>query len=314
MSVKLQHDPFGVFKESVTPIGIFVRSHWLREKSRGLMDARREHMEALQASRRENGSWKNRLVPTMEALFSLQLLGGQESGMGEAGVDWLLQKVMGTDKDGEEELPKNLRVQLSPLDTKALRRRHDLVFHRGCGALATISAALYFSAPFNREGDPRVVRAFRHLDKVFRRRRGKWCAFPCSNNVLRAYATHPLKRTSRTTKRALGHLGRLQTRGGEWKGVGYFYHLFNTIAQSAIPSAVRQFERAYGRIVNLQNEDGTWGDAHREFHTFLVLDGLVKQGYLTKRYGLKRFVEFRRKQVGAPPLHRVSQHGEVRLQ
>lgn len=308
MNMRLRYDPFIPFLDDLTPMGIHVRQSILGERSQELSLARRELVARLKSGQMSNGSWKDRIIPTVENLFSLVLLGEEGCPAGERAVDWLLNDEMesGGRRHAAKHLDEGVLRVLGSSDLKAIRGRRDLIINRGCGVLAKTGAALYFSAFFNLEGDPRVIEAFRALDHLFRQRRKKWCTFPCSNNVLRAYVSHPLKKSSRTTKSALGRLEQLQTRSGIWKGIPDFFHTLHIVASSTLPSAVRQFERAYQHLHATQNEDGTWGRTSREFKTFLALDALVRQGYLVKRHGLKKFVEAHLHRSAAAPRHKKS--------
>jgi len=301
MPMRLEHDPFVPFLESTSPLGIHVRYAVLGERTPELLQARQEHLVKLRTAQLPNGSWHNRVVPTIQNLFVLTLLGDNEGSTGERAVDWLLE---------DEDIPGGRRYAkpesgflgaLHPSDLKAIRERRDLFTNRGCAAAVKTGAALYFSAFFNREGDPRVIRVFRAMDDLFRKRRKKWCSFPCSNNILRAYVAHPLKKSSRTSKSAISRLGQIQTKSGNWKGIPDFFHAFHILGTSSLPSSVRQFERAYAYLHKTQNGDGTWGRKDREFKTFLALDAMVRQGYLSRRQGLKKYYDAHRKEREAEP-------------
>lgn len=301
--MRLRYDPFAPFLDDPSPLGIHVRRSVLGERTPQLAEARRAHIDRIRSQQLPNGSWDHRVVPTIENLHHLLLLDEAGSPAGERAVDWLLNDRV---ESGGRSHAGGLRANgilsvLTAADGAAIRRRRDLLFNRGCAALVKTGAALYFSAFFNLEGDPRVIQGFRALDYLFRQRRKKWCSYPCSNNILRAYVSHPLKKSSRTTKSALSRLEQLQSRGGIWKGIPDFYHALNVVGSSTLPSAVRQFERAYDHVHATQNHDGTWGRTDQRFKTFLVLDALVRQGYLGKRHGLRKFVETHQRNWGVSP-------------
>jgi hypothetical protein len=310
MPTRLDHDPFVPFLESTTPMGIYVRTAVLGERTPELLETRREQIVRLKSAQLPNGSWRNRVVLTIQNLFALMLLGETEGTCGKRAVDWLLEDEVEGSRRRYANADSGFLSALHPADVKAIRARRDLIMNRGCAAAVKTGAALYFSAFFDLEGDPRVIQVFRAMDELFRKQRKKWCSFPCSNNILRAYVAHPLKKSSRTTKSALSRLGQLQTKSGNWKGVPDFYHAVNIVASSSLPSAVRQFERAHAYLHKTQNQDGTWGRKDREFKTFLALDAMIRQGYLTKRQGLKKYYEAQRKQrVEAPAPRRPKLKG-----
>jgi hypothetical protein len=142
-----------------------------------------------------------------------------------------------------------------------------------------------------------VVSAFRELDSLFDRNQGRWGAYPSSNNILLAYASHPLKRGSRTARRAVAALKRIQKPDGTWKDDPFFFHTFHALSQSALPGAVEQFEKAFRHLVETQNPDGTWGRRDWEWNSFLALDSLARRGYKTKRHALKRFYDVHHRDV-----------------
>jgi hypothetical protein len=306
--MRLRYDPFTAFVDDLSPLGMHIRHSVLRERNPELAIARREFLARLKSDQMPNGSWKDRVVTTIENLYYLLILDEAGSTVGERAVDWLLDDRIesGGRKRASAHLPSGILHVLSEGDGRAIRRRRDLITNRGCSALVKTGAALYFSAFFNLEGDPRVIQAFRGLDHLYRQRRKKWCTFPCSNNILRAYVSHPLKKSSRTTKSALARLEQLQTRTGIWKGIPDFYHTLNIVASSSLPAAVRQFERTYEHLHKTQNQDGTWGRTDQKFKTFLVLDALVRQGFLAKRHGLRKFVENHRRSRAAAPRRATS--------
>lgn len=303
MNARLRYDPFAPFVNDLSPLGIYVRRDILGQRTPELALARNQHLSRLKSEQMSNGSWKDRVVPTIENLFHLILLGDAGSTVGEQAVDWLFNDHIesGGKKHAAAHLPGGILHVLSRSDGQAIRQRRNLITNRGCAVLVKTGAALYFSAFFNLEGDPRVIDAFRALDQLYSQRRRKWCSYPCSNNVLRAYVSHPLKKSSRTTKSALSRLEHIQTRTGIWKGIPDFHHTVHIVATSTLPSAGRQFERAYQHLHKTQNQDGTWGRRDQLFKTFLVLDALVHQGYLVKRHGLRKFVEAHKQERAVAP-------------
>jgi len=72
-------------------------------------------------------------------------------------------------------------------------------------------------------------------------------------------------------------LAKSQTQSGGWRGISFFYHTFNLIAQSKLKIARQQIVKALPRIILFQNRDGSFGKDNKEFYTFLVLDGLKRQ-------------------------------------
>ena len=181
----------------------------------------------------------------------------------------------GTSGDGAKY--DGLFFRVNRKDVSLIYRHNDLLFNRGCTGFVKTAAALYFDGIFTKQKDERVLQAFKTLDNVIKKRHNKWCSMPCSNNILRAYISHPLKRQSKQTQDALKTLAKLQTRNGSWRGIPYFFHTFNIVAQSKLKIAKQQIQKALPRIVHYQNRDGSFGKGNKEFYTFLVLDGLKRQ-------------------------------------
>ncbi len=278
--MKLKYSPYSVFKRSTTPYGLYARTRWMGETS-GELNRRIERLlELLSKRQSDTGSWNDSVVDTVENLYALSLLSPRRSTAAVNAVDWLLEKehpsTVHISGDGSPYSGLFFRVKRG--DTAGIYNRRDLPFNRGCSGFFKSGAALYFSGIFGKQNDPRAEAAFRSLDRVLDTRGGVWCSLPCSNNILRAYVSHPAKRDSRGTRKALKYLEHVQTETGGWKGTPFFYQTFNTVAQSGLPSARRQIERAMNRVSRSQNRDGTWGKTNKEFNTFLVLDGLHRRG------------------------------------
>lgn len=278
--MELKYSPYRIFKGRRSPYALYARRRWLGESSPRLKDLTRRSVDSICKKQGDNGSWSNSVIGTVENLYFLSLLAPRNSATGARAVDWLLEKehapIVHISGDGSPYSGLFFRIEHE--DVTQIYSRRDLPFTRGCSGFFKSGAALYFSGIFGRVGDARVTGAFKSLDKVLEVRGGRWCSIACSNNILRGYVRHPKKKSAKETKKALKYLEGIQTKSGGWKGTPFFYQTFNTIAQSDLPSARRQIERATGRVVRSQNRDGTWGRSNAEFNTFMVLDGLDRQG------------------------------------
>jgi len=268
--MRLLYDPFPAFLESLTPCGIYVRRMMLGESSPDLEEVRRDHLRRLYATQQEDGSWNGSVIDTIEALTTLYLCEIDVSQTAERAVAYLLE---GPYRELPQDRPVSstagLFKKMSTEDRGQLRTRQDLIVNKGSAVFAKTGAALFFSSQFNREGDPRVIQAFRQLDRLFEKDGAKWGPYPSANNILLAYSSHPLKKSSRTTRVALADLEKTQRPDGTWAATPCFFHTFHTVALSVLPSSTKQFERAYKRVVETQNEDGTWGKTVRSFSRFL---------------------------------------------
>jgi len=280
--MELKFSPYSVFKNSKTPHGLYARTQWMGESTARVKGTVERLVSSICQGQLDNGSWDNSVIKTAENLHTLSLLAPRRLSVGRKAVDWLLEKDYPpmVHISGDRSPYTGLFFKLSREDVKQVYGRKDLLFNRGCSGFVKTGAALYFSGIFGREEEKRVANAFRSLDKVLEIRCGRWCSPACSNNILRAYTSHPKKRNSAQTRKALRHMEEIQTEGGTWKGTPFFYHTFSTVAQSDLASARRQIKRAMARVLRSQNRDGTWGRTNKEFNTFMVLNGLDQQGIL----------------------------------
>ncbi len=275
----LRYDPYQIFQKSKSPFAIYARRKWLGEESESSRMEADQIVTKLIEVQSNNGSWFDSVVETIENLHLISLLAPKFNGRTKRAVDWLLEKeyepMHCTSGDGAKY--DGLFFRLNRKDTQQIYHRNDLLFNRGCTGFIKTAAALYFAGIFTKQKDERVMQAFKTLDNVLKKRRGKWCSIACSNNILRSYVSHPLKRQSKQTQDALKTLSKLQTRNGGWRGTPFFYHTFNIVAQSKLKIAKAQVAKALPHIVRSQNRDGSFGKGNKEFNTFLVLDGLKRQ-------------------------------------
>jgi len=280
--MELKYSPYTIFKKSKNPYALYARTKWMGESSSLLKSKIQRLTDTLLRSQSRNGSWSDSVVRTVENLYTLSLLSPGNRSVGQKAVDWLLEKdhppIIYVSGDGSPYSGLFFKVQHD--DVKSIYDRRDLPFTRGCSGFFKTGAALYFSGIFGRSDDKRVAAAFKSLDKVLVIRKGKWCNIPCSNNILRGYLSHPCKRDSAQSRKALKVLEEVQTETGGWRGTPFFYQTFNTVAQSNLPGARRQMRRAMDRVARSQNRDGTWGRSNVEFNTFMILDALHRQGVI----------------------------------
>ncbi|MFB0510138.1 MAG: hypothetical protein ACETVX_06545 [bacterium] len=275
----LRYDPYQIFKNSSTPYAIYARRKWLGEETESSRVEGDLIVTKLIEAQSPNGSWNNSVVDTIQNLHLIALLAPKFNGRTKKAVDWLLEKeheIMRC-RSGDGARYDGLFFRMNREDTHQIYHRKDLFFNRGCAGFVKTAAALYFAGIFTKQKDERVLQAFKTLDNVIKRRNGKWCSLSCSNNILRAYISHPLKRASSQTQQALKTLAKLQSRNGGWRGIPFFYHTLNIIALSKLKVAREQIAKSLPRIIRSQNRDGSFGKDNKEFYTFLVLDGLKRQ-------------------------------------
>jgi hypothetical protein len=281
--VQLRYNPFLIFRNSASPYALHVRRKILESENGSDLAASKKILQRILKGQSRDGSWKSSVIQTVKSLFEIELL---EDGPLEAGgraVEWLMQNPLSKDNSKSKlaEIYQGLFFWIPRPEEHTLPDRRDLLFNRGCSGFFKTGATLYFSGVFGLERDPRIKRAFRTLDNVLKQRDGKWCSLYCSNNILRAYVSHPLRRGHASTRTAVKYLEKNQKPDGSWPDNSYFYYTFHILAQSRLQSARKQIKKALPRVYRSQNRDGTWGRKGKEFTTFLVVDSLYKQGLIS---------------------------------
>jgi len=280
---QLRYNPFLVFRNSASPYALYVRRKILESEDGSNRTASKRILQRILKGQSRDGSWKGSVIETVKSLFDIQLLEGDSVEPGARAVEWLMQNPLTRDntKTKSANIYQGLFFWIPRPEEHALPDRRDLLFNRGCSGFFKTGATLHFSGVFGLEKDSRIKRAFRTLDNVLKQRGGKWCSLYCSNNILRAYVSHPLRRGHASTRTAVKYLEKSQKPDGSWPDSSYFYYTFHILAQSRLQSARKQIKKALPRIYRSQNRDGTWGRKEKEFSTFLVVDSLYKQGLIS---------------------------------
>lgn len=280
---QLRYNPFLIFRNSGSPCALYVRQKILQAENGSDLLASKKVLQRILRNQSRDGSWKNSIVETVRSLHQIQLLDGDSSEAGTRAVEWLMQNPLSREavRGTAAELYQGLFFWFPRSEERTIPDRRDLLFNRGCSGFFKTGATLYFSGVFGPQRDPRIKRAFRTLDNVLKERSGAWCSLYCSNNILRAYVSHPLRKSHATTRSAIRHLERIQRKDGSWPDNGYFYYTFHILAQSRLQIARKQIRKALPRVFRSQNRDGTWGKKEKEFTTFLVVDSLYRQGLIS---------------------------------
>jgi hypothetical protein len=267
----LRFDPYGVFRRSKTPAGLYARQKWLGEENHIAWKADfKSTAAALLAGQSDDGSWGGSVLQTIQRLFGLHLtVRDPNEGMDKA-LDWLLDIAL--------KKPQPIRRDIKErLSNKNLR---GLPFSPGCSGLFVIGAALFLATIFGRNADPRILETYGWLEKEGIERGGRWCGWSCSNNVLRAFAVHPEFCKSEALYLAVTALGRAQHASGRWLVQVPFYQTVNALAHLDLTEAEIQIKRALKHLLKTQHKDGTWGKVQREWNTFLVVHALRNKGLL----------------------------------
>ena len=268
---QLRFDPYGVFRASRTPAGLYARKKWLGEENDTLWKAGFDSaVNALLAGQSQDGSWGGSILQTIQRLFGLHLTIRYPNEPIDKALDWLLDVAL-------KKLQCTRRDIAEPFSNKDLR---GLPFTPGCSGLLVTGAALFLATIFERHGDSRILAAYGWLNEVGVQREGRWCGWSCSNNMLRAFVVHPKFSKSRAAVLAVKGLAHAQYSTGRWPVQVPFYQTVNALAHLDLADAHGQIKKAFEHLLRTQNKDGTWGKVQKEWNTFLVIHALRNKGLL----------------------------------
>jgi len=269
--MKLNFDPFQIFKESRTPAGLYARKKWLGQgEEKGWQGDTHTTVSELFKGQAGNGSWNQSPLRTVRRLFGLHLTVRERTEKIEKSLNWLLDCCLIS-------FPK----KLVPLDVRpTLPGLRGLPFSPGCSGYFLYGATLFLSSIFGMEDDERVLSMYKALAETGRKDNGRWCGLSCSNNILRAFVVHPEFSLHKATLLAVEVLAREQDPSGIWKGPVPFYRTVNALAHLDFDKADAQLKKAFMRLYGSQNRDGTWGRVDKEWKSFLTLHALKNKGEL----------------------------------
>jgi hypothetical protein len=266
----LTYDPFPVFETSVTPSGLYARKKWLgQEKTPAWRTDFRSAVTNLLQGQRADGSWNQSVIDTIRHLFGLHLTVRESTEGTHRALDWLMDQTW-------EIVKKRARFGASPRATDL----RGLPFSPGRFDRLIAGAALFLATIFGREHRPEVLRQYEKLSRDGIERKGRWCGWSCSNNILRAFVVHPIYCQDEATLMAVKTLSRVQRPSGEWSGGVPFFQTVNALAHLNTREADAQVEAAFQRLRKKQNMDGTWGKSEPEWNTFLVVHAFKNRGIL----------------------------------
>jgi hypothetical protein len=261
-------DPYPVFQASLTPVGLYARQIWLKEEkdSRWSSDFD-EAVQRLLAGQSADGSWNQSIITTIQRLFGLHLTVRNPNESINKALDWITALAF----EVLSRIRKDLREPMASRDLE------NLPFTPGCSGYFLVSATLFLASIFGREDDSRVVEAYEWLNEEGIRKKGRWCGWPCSNNILRAFVVHPGYSRSRATELAVHALALAQDSSGRWPRGVPFYQTVNVVAHLDSEEANAQVKRAFTLLHQRQNKDGTWGRSQKEWNTFLVVHAMRRR-------------------------------------
>lgn len=257
----LRYDPYKIFTDSVTPVGLYARKKWLGlegdpEWQRSFNNTTALLLEGWS----QNGSWGGSLIRTVKRLFGLHLTVRHPTGDIDRALDWLLDQTTKTDIDNVPDL--------APGDL------NGLPFVPGKPRFLYTGAALFLAAIFGRENSAVVMEQYQDLAQQIVRKAYHQGDHGDMTNVLRALAVHPEYTQSPATIFIVELLSGIQDSSGMWPGTIPFYKTVNALAHLDLPKAYMQLEKAFTLLSKTQNSDGTWGNSEKEWNTFLVVHAM----------------------------------------
>ena len=259
-------DPYGVFRSSTSPAGLYARQKWLGESSSTQW---KEDFAAavaeLARGQSADGLWRGSAIETIQRLFGLHLTVRHPDPCIEKGLDALLGIASAAISETQPDF-------LPP------ERLHGLPFTPGPRAAILVPATLFLCAIFGRSAAPRVLALYDRTVQVvdhtidYREKTYWW------HNLLRALVVNPRYADHPATGRIVVWLADHQTRRGDWGVDIPFYHTLNALAHLHTPAADRQTERAVDHLAATQHADGSWGASQRLWYTFLAVHALRNKG------------------------------------
>jgi hypothetical protein len=267
----LRPDPYQVFRQNDSPVGLYARQKWLGEgEDSQWKSAFATTVKRLLAGQSADGSWNQSVMTTIQHLFGLHLTVRYPTQPIDKALDWLMalafKEFSRIRKDFHQQIPS--------------RDLENLPFTPGCSGFLLLGAALLLASIFGREQDSSALEAYEWLKEEGIKKNGRWCGWSCSNNILRAFVVHPRYSKSRATELAVHALAHVQDSSGKWPRGVPFYQTVNALAHMDSPTSDRQVRNAFRHLHRTQNPDGTWGRSQREWNTFLVLHAMSRKGAL----------------------------------
>lgn len=228
----------------------------------------------------ENGSWNDSVPETFTNLYHFSLFTNEADERIIRALDWLFEKhhepFMSQNSDGCSY--DYLLFRTSKSDNEAMRKMKTVPFTNGCSGFIKTGATLFLATHFGIDDDF-TRRIYSVIDKLPNCRKSGWyCSSACGNNIFQAIAKHPEFSKRDSVDIALKYLERHQKENGDFEGSIPFYPVFNALSRIELPRAEILFDRAMTKIEKRQHKDGAWGKSHKQIHTYLVIDALIRKG------------------------------------
>jgi hypothetical protein len=265
----LQYNPLNIFLCNKTPAALYARRKWLQqhETPRWRNDFR-ETVSALFSGQLADGSWDDSIIHTIHKLFGLHLTIRHKDVQIEKGLNWLLS---------QKAFIEEGRISLVQPERVSSRNLHSLPFSAGCPDHFVKGASLFLATIFGLGNDSRVIRVYKMLRNIGEKRNGKWCTWPCSNNILRAFIVHPEYAKSRVIRMYVTKLAKIQKTDGSWPKQIPFYQTVNALGHLNFKQSDSSLKRAFVYLKEKQNKDGTWGRTQKDWNTFLIVHAVTRK-------------------------------------
>ena len=258
--------PYGEFRGSATPPGLYARQKWLDEPATAKWKSDfAATVEGLYRGQAADGLWRGSAMETIQRLFGLHLTVRNPDACIDRGLDALLSTASAALSE----------AQPNRVPTERLR---GLPFAPGPRPAILVPATLFLCAIFGRATAPPVLSLYDQIAAGMGGGRGRRERMAWRHNVLRALVVHPRYADHPATRRLVGWLADRQTRQGDWGSDIPFYQALNALAHLDTASANRQTERAFAHLAAIQRADGSWGAAERQWCTFLAVHALRNKG------------------------------------
>jgi len=265
--MQLRYDPYTIFKNSMSPAGLYARQKWLGEAENPTW---KHDFEEVQRSLNTGLMDTQGTLGTIVQLFGLHLTVRASNTLIDNALDGLLDRIT-IERD-------RLRVMIDPapkyLDLK------NLPFIESRPDIFLLAATLFMATIFGRGSEPAITSLFEWLERKGVAGKGLWFDSASSHNIMRAMVVHPVFLKSEATELAVHRLAALQKNTGEWGDQIDFYQTINALGHLDLPQADAQLEKAFQQLFDIQESDGTWSDSDPEWNTFLVVHALKNKGII----------------------------------
>jgi hypothetical protein len=267
-----QYNPLQIFYGSKTPVALYARQKWLhQEENSTWRNDFRKAVNDLFSKQCANGSWHNSLLHTIHKLFGLHLTVKNRDERIEKGLEWLLS---------QEDFLEDIKIFSAQSVKVFVSNLYSLPFSGGCFYHFVKGAVLFLATIFGQENDSRVMRVYEMLRIMGEKRKGRWCTWSCSNNILRSFVVHPEYSESRVVRMYVTRLAEIQRPDGGWFRQIPFYQTVNALAHLNCLQSDAMLKRTFLSLREKQNKDGTWGRTQKEWNTFLIFHAMKRKSHL----------------------------------